>query len=284
MDACQGLSHPNNMLRERILVVIILIPVFAWVIALGGWFFTLAVALILALAAWEYGLLFRKNSFAPSVPLLVIGVSALCVVRFVGNFEDSALVLALISLTIMTWHLVDFERGAERSGSDFAITLGGVVYLGWIGSYLISLRQIPDGQWWFLIALPAVWLADSAAFFFGKWLGKHPLTPRLSPKKTWEGYLAGIIVGGLTGFGFTYLWKYGTGSSSGLNVQIGLIAGLLVSAFAPLGDLGISMIKREIEVKDTGSFLPGHGGALDRVDSWIWAGAIGYYIVSWLIS
>jgi phosphatidate cytidylyltransferase len=184
----------------------------------------------------------------------------------------------------MTWHLVDYERGAEKSGSDFAITLGGVVYLGWIGSYLISLRQIADGRWWFLVAMPSVWLADSSAYFIGKWIGKHRLSPRLSPKKTWEGYIAGIIIGGLTGLGFTYIWKIGAGNMSSLDPQIGLITGLIISILAPLGDLGISMFKREINVKDTGNLLPGHGGALDRIDSWIWAGVIGYYVISWSIS
>lgn len=272
------------MLRERILVAIILIPILALVIYLGGWVYTMTIALILVLAAREYGLLFRKSDFAPSLPLLAISVVLLCVVRFAGSFEDSALVLTVLSLGAMTWHLVDYEMGAENSGSDFAITLGGVVYLGWIGSYLISLRLIDNGQWWFLIAMPALWLADSSAYFVGKGVGRHRLSPRLSPKKTWEGYIAGIIIGGLTGLGFTYIWRIGAGATSTLNPQIGLITGICVSFLAPLGDLGISMIKREIKVKDTGNLLPGHGGMLDRIDSWIWAGVIGYYIISWSIS
>lgn len=270
------------MLRERVLVAIILIPLFAWVIILGGWAFTLAITMILAIAAWEFGLLFRKSGFAPSLPLLTLGVVLLSTLRFRVEFEHSATGLSVITLAIMVWHLVDYERGAKRSATDFALTLSGVVYLGWIGTYLISLRELPAGQWWFLIALPAVWLADSAAYFFGKWVGKHPLSPRLSPKKTWEGYFAGIIVGGLTGFGFTYLWRIGVGSTSTLRPEIGLVTGLVVSILAPLGDLGISMIKREIGVKDTGTLLPGHGGALDRIDSWIWAGVVGYYIITWL--
>jgi phosphatidate cytidylyltransferase len=270
------------MLRERVLVAIVLIPLFAGIIYLGGWVFTLAIALILALAAWEFGLLFRKSEFSPSLLLLAIGVVLLSAVRFVVGFENSGTYLSAIILVIMLWHLVDYERGAERSGTDFALTLSGVVYLGWIGSYLISIRELPDGQWWFLIALPAVWLADSAAYFFGKWVGRHPLSPRLSPKKTWEGYIAGIIIGGLTGFGFTYIWMVGAGSTSTLSPQIGLVTGLVVSILAPLGDLGISMIKREIRVKDTGTLLPGHGGALDRIDSWIWAGVVGYYVITWL--
>jgi phosphatidate cytidylyltransferase len=270
------------MLRDRILVAVVLIPIFAWIISSGGWAFSLSVAAILALAAWEYGLLIRKAGFDPSPALLAISVISLSLVRFLGSFEDSALLLAGISLGLITWHLVMYERGAERSGSDFAISLGSVVYLGWIGTYLISLRQLEDGQWWLLVALPAVWLADSAAYIFGKWLGKHPLSPRLSPKKTWEGYFAGVISGGLAGVGFAALWSAGAGMASSLDPRVGLITGLAIGAFAPLGDLGISMIKRETKVKDTGKLLPGHGGILDRIDSWIWAGVIGYYLITWL--
>ncbi len=272
------------MLRERILVVILLIPILAWIVATGGWVFTVVMTMILGLAAREYGLLFRRVHFKPSLPLLVVGTFSLGIVRFAGSFDDSGLMLAAMTLSVMTWHLVDYERGAERSGSDFSITLSGVVYLGWVGAYLISLRELPDGRWWFLIVMPAVWFADSAAYFVGNWIGRHRLSPRLSQNKTWEGYIAGIVFGGIAGFGFTHLWMIGTGATSSLDAKIGLIVGLLVSTFAPLGDLGISMIKRELDVKDTGNLLPGHGGALDRIDSWIWAAAIGYYAIYWLTS
>lgn len=270
------------MLRDRILVAVFLIPIFAWIIATGGWAFSLSITIILALAAWEYGLLIRKAGLEPSPTLLALSVIALCAIRYLGGFQDSALVLAGISLGLITWHLVRYERGAERSGSDFAISLGSVVYLGWIGSYLISLRLLQDGEWWFLVALPAVWLADSAAYLFGNWLGKHPLSPRLSPKKTWEGYIAGVVSGGLAGMGFAALWRLPAGSASSLDPLPGLVTGVVIAVFAPLGDLGISMIKRETKVKDTGNLLPGHGGILDRIDSWIWAGVIGYYMIYWL--
>jgi phosphatidate cytidylyltransferase len=190
--------------------------------------------------------------------------------------------LSVLILFAMTWHLVDFEKGSSRSGTDFAITISGIVYLGWIGSYLISLRGLEDGIWWFFTALPAVWLADSAAFLIGKWIGRHPLAPRLSPKKTWEGYLAGIITGALSGFLLVLLWRVGAGTTSTITPIRGFIVGAVLSTLAPLGDLGVSMIKREIQVKDSGDLIPGHGGALDRLDTWIWAGVLGFYLIPWL--
>jgi len=275
-------SKPISMLRERVAIVILLFPVVAWVIADGGWLFAGAIAMVLALAAKEFGQLFRIYQFQPSLPLLVIGTLLLTVLRFLGGIDGSASLFTLLCLLAMVWHLIDFERGAPRSGTDFAITITGMVYLGWIGSYLISIRGLEDGIWWFFTALPAVWLADAAAFFVGRWIGRHRLAPRLSPNKTWEGYLAGILAGALSGLLFAFLWRVGAGTSSSITPIRGLIVGAILSTLAPLGDLGVSMIKREIQVKDSSDLLPGHGGALDRLDTWIWAGVLGFYIIPWL--
>jgi phosphatidate cytidylyltransferase len=267
------------MLRERVAIVILLFPFLAWMIADGGWIFAVGIALVLGLAAVEFGHLFKVHQLRPSTPLLFLGTISLSIARFLSGFNASVAIMTLFCLLAMSWHLVDYELGAPRSGTDFAITTTGIIYLGWVGSYLISLRSIPDGMWWFLIALPSVWLADTAAFFIGRWIGQHRLSPRLSPKKSWEGYLSGIVAGALSGWLFALLWQIGAGLSSSINPSRGLVVGGLLAIFAPMGDLGVSMIKREIQVKDTGNLLPGHGGALDRLDTWIWAGVLGFYIV-----
>jgi phosphatidate cytidylyltransferase len=270
------------MLRQRIIVTILLLPILIWVIVQGDWIYVLVVGAALGLAASEYGLLFRRGGLAPSLPLLVVGVLGLAVARFLVTFGDQALLLAALGLAGMTWHLVDYERGAERSGTDFAVTLSGLLYLGWIGSYLISLRMLPDGQWWILVVLPSVWIGDSAAYLIGSWIGRNRMSPRLSPKKTWEGYLSGILFGGLSGAALATLWRAGISADIGLTAQTGLVVGTAVAAISPLGDLGISMIKREMQAKHSSTLLPGHGGMLDRFDSWLWAGALGYYAVLWL--
>lgn len=270
------------MLKERLAVALLLLPLVVWVIADGGWLYLAAVASVLVLAGIEYALLFRSHGLRPSLPLIVVGVTALALGRFAGGFEHAPLMLTVLCLGAMVWHLVDFERGAPRSGTDFGVTLGGMLYLGWIGAYLISLRRLPLGEWWFLLALPSVWLADSAAYLVGRRYGRHRLSPRLSPKKSWEGYLAGVLAGAACGAGLGALWSLGAGPGTAIGPTTGLIVGAVVSLLAPLGDLGESMIKREIGVKDSGNLLPGHGGAFDRLDSWLWAGVLGYYLALWL--
>jgi phosphatidate cytidylyltransferase len=266
------------MLRDRIAIALLLLPVVLWVIGVGGWVFVLAIALVLALCAVEYVLLYRRIGQRASMPLVVGGVVLLAGMRALSGFDHTPVVLAALCLLAMTWHLVDYERGASASGTDFALTLGGVLYLGWIGSYLVSLRNLPDGEWWFLTALPSVWLADSAAYSIGTRFGRHKMTPRLSPKKSWEGYLAGVGAGAVSGGALGALWSLGAGPGSSLGPWTGMACGVVVAVLSPLGDVGISMIKRQMQVKDSGTLLPGHGGALDRVDSWLWAGVLGYYV------
>jgi phosphatidate cytidylyltransferase len=268
------------MLRQRVIITVLFLPILIWLIARGGWLYVAVVALVLGLAAYEFGQLFRRVNLKPSIPLLVVGVVALVIGRFRLDADQIAFVLAAIALLSMTWHLVDYERGAQRSGTDFAVTLAGIFYLGWIGAYLVSLRSLPDGQWWVLIALPVVWIADSAAYFIGKRFGKRPLSPRLSPNKTWEGYLSGVLAGVLAGAGLAALFINLGGE---VEVLDGAIVGFLVATIAPLGDLGISMLKREMNAKDTGTVLSAHGGALDRIDSWLWAGVLGFYAVIWVV-
>jgi phosphatidate cytidylyltransferase len=138
---------------------------------------------------------------------------------------------------------------------------------------VLLILALPQGSYRLFATFAMVWVADSAAYFAGKAWGKHPLSPRLSPKKTWEGYIAGIVAGVAVGPVLTGLGGFGWGH--------GAILGLLLATLSPVGDLGVSMIKRQVGVKDTGKLLPGHGGAFDRMDSLLIAAIIGYYYYVW---
>ena len=272
----------NPMLVKRLLVTIILLPVGMAAILAGGWYLTALVAVFMCLAAWEYVELFRAGGLRPTGVLVIGGTLILLLGRNFNGFDSAAWMISLVILLSMTYHLVAYERGRDQAGSDFAVTVAGIFYIGWFGAYFISLRNLPEGKWWILIVLPAVWFADAGAYFIGKRFGRHKLSPRLSPNKTWEGYLGGIIAGVLLTALFAAIWRVGAGPNSAITPLRGALVGLVMGIFPTLGDLGESMIKRQMEVKDSGNLLPGHGGAFDGIDSWLWAVVLGYYMILWL--
>lgn len=269
------------MLRQRLIVAFTLIPILAGIIALGGPLYLLALVVIFGRSAWEYARLFRTSEGPrPSQPLIVAGVLLLVISAWYPWLNPGGLVFALCIGAALIWHLFDFEAGAPASATDFCVTVGGIFYLGWAGSYFASLRLLPGGQWWLLTALGAVMLTDAGAYAFGHLWGRHKLAPRLSPNKTWEGYAGGVVTSvvctGLLGLLFQHL-EVGS-PAAGLTWQAGSVLGLVVGLFSPVGDLGVSMFKRQVGAKDTGNLLPGHGGMFDRIDSWMVAIPLAYYL------
>jgi phosphatidate cytidylyltransferase len=268
---------------SRTITALVLAAVGLPAIIYGGLFYYLLMAVILAGAAWEYNRLFRAVQFEPNEFVTVGGVLVIATARFF--FVEAAItVFVLLVLLAMAVHLFAFERGRDQAALDFAITVAGVVYLGWLGSYLLDLRSLPNGVWWWLLVLPIVWAGDTGAYSIGAVYGKHKMTPRLSPKKSWEGYFAGLFTSVLIGVFFAYAF-----SSLGpqplrdlISPLQGGLLGLVIGALAPLGDLGESMLKRQGGLKDSSNVFPGHGGFLDRIDSWIWGAAIGYFMIRFL--
>jgi phosphatidate cytidylyltransferase len=269
----------TDMLLKRTLVALVLLPIGLLVIVSGGWAFYGVICLVLGLAALEFVTLFRLEGLRPSVVLAVGGTVLLVIGRAWDGFDSSHWMVSLLVLAAMATHLVDYERGRDKAGTDFAITISCIVYLGWLGAYLVSLRNLPEGIWWVLTVLPAVWLADVGAYFVGTRFGRHKMTPRLSPHKSWEGYLGGILFAAPGTALLTLLWRIWAGPATAVTPLRGALLGLVIGLFTILGDLGESMIKRQVGVKDSGKLLPGHGGAFDRIDSWLWAAIIGFYVV-----
>jgi len=270
------------MLAKRTLVAVALLPVGLAVIILGGFWYFATVALILSLAALEFARLFKAGGYQPAGFFILVGTLLLLTVRYFYSPEASHWAVSLVILGAMTYHLIQFEHGSSQAATDFSITLAGALYLGWIGSYLVSLRALPGGMWWVLTVLPSVWLADIGAYLGGKTFGKHKMSPRLSPGKTWEGYVGGILTSVAVTPLLVWLYHFWGEVPTGLTPLHGALIGLALSLLTPLGDLGESMIKRQAGAKDSGTLLPGHGGVFDRIDSWLWAGVIGYYLIVWI--
>jgi len=269
------------MLR-RTLTALVLVAIGLPGIIFGGVFYFVLMTIFLVGGAWEYVRMYRAVQYEPHEILTVGSVLAIATARVF--FVEAALPLfvALILLA-MTVHLFLFERGRDQAALDFCVTVAGIVYIGWLGSYLLDLRNHFEnlGGWWLMIVLPIVWAGDTGAYSIGAVYGKHKMTPRLSPKKSWEGYFAGVFTSVVVGAFFAYAFSsLGPQPLNGLiNPVQGALLGLFIGAVAPLGDLGESMLKRQSGLKDSSNIFPGHGGFLDRIDSWIWGAAIGYFLI-----
>lgn len=151
-------------------------------------------------------------------------------------------------------------------------TIFGVLYFAWFLSHLIFLRGLQDGFGYLVFLSVAVVLNDVLAYTTGRLFGKHKLAPHISPKKTWEGAIGGLL-GSLLG---VVVFKY---AAPELSWGAAIAAGVIISITAPLGDLIVSVIKRDMAVKDSGNLIPGHGGLLDRCDSLIFATPAFYYFL-----
>lgn len=271
-------------MHSRILTALVMAAIGLPAIIFGGVFYFLAITIFLVGGAWEFVRLYRAVQLEPHEIVTVGGVLVIATARFF--FAEAAVPLFVVSVLLaMTVHLIAFERGRNQAGIDFAVTVAGLVYLGWIGSYLLDLRQLPQGLWWWLLVLPIVWAGDTGAYSIGSVYGKHKMTPRLSPKKSWEGYFAGVFTAVIVGAFFAYAFSSeGPRPLSGLIDPLGGgLLGLFIGALTPLGDLGESMLKRQSGTKDSSNVFPGHGGFLDRIDAWIWGAAIGYFIIQFFI-
>jgi phosphatidate cytidylyltransferase len=209
-----------------------------------------------------------------------LACAILVILRQLIAFDGSSALMGGLVIIALAFHTFAFERGGKTSATDFLITIGSIFYVGWLASYIISLRQLTGGQYWTLLILLAIAFADAGAYFVGSAIGKHKMMPVVSPKKSWEGYLGGIVIGTLVATGFA-LWFHSFVPA--ITWQKGILLGVIISAICPMGDFGESMIKRQFKQKDSSQLIPGHGGFLDRIDSYLWAAIIGFCLVTWLL-
>jgi phosphatidate cytidylyltransferase len=256
---------------SRILMSIFLLPVVIGLVYLGGWWlFGLALAAGL-LALHELYRLGRELR-----PLVLAGylgfVLALLGAQLGGLSWMAAGVLATFFFSFLFFGL-SHERPSATS--SFGVTVLGAIWIGAGLGFLLLLRDIPDHGFWAVMAvLFAVFAADTAAFFFGRALGRHRMAPVISPGKTWEGLVAGVVAGMVAAFLILYKDR-----DDFLSVPETLGLGAAVVVASVCGDLFESAVKRDLRAKDSGRLLGGHGGMLDRLDALLWAGPVAFYVV-----
>ena len=264
------------MLSSRIKSILVFVPLIVAIIAIGGVVYDLFFLVVILLGARELHRLFKTMGYYSSLPLLMASMTLFVLQRmFLGTFFIEVVLLAVITANVIM-ALGRYEKGDSQAALSFAMQLSGSLYLGWLGAYFISIRHLPNGGFWTLAIFVIIWLIDMCAYLIGVRWGKHKISPRLSPKKSWEGFAAGLAAGALTGILLSLILRRWLPE---FYLYKGLILGLVIAVLTPIGDVFISMLKRIAGVKDSGMLIPGHGGILDRIDTWMWAAMLGYYLL-----
>ncbi len=253
-------------LRLRVLVAVAGIVVLLAALFLGDLPFALVLAAIIGLALNEFYALFRSQHYRPNEVLGLIGGVALPLAAYAFGLPGVAAVLCVTTIAGLVWYVAF----SSTTFADISVTLSGVLYVGFLLSFLVLTRLLQLGIWLVMLVFVAVWVNDIVAYFVGVTVGRTKLAPRISPGKTWEGTVAGIAAsaGILAALYFV----------PQLDAFERAILGGVVGLVAIFGDLAESRVKRELGVKDSSKMLPGHGGFLDRFDSLLFASGAGYYL------
>ncbi len=256
---------------SRILVAAVLLPLVIGVAYLGGWWL-FALALVGGLVALHE--LYRiARDLRPLVLAGYLGFGLALLGMQLG--EAPWLLGGMLATLVFLFFLFGLSDSRPSATASFGTTLLGVVWVGGGLGLLLLVRDVPEYGFWALIAvLFSVFAADTAAFFVGRAIGRHKLAPAISPGKTWEGFIAGLVAG--TAAAFLILYR---DRDEFLSIPESLALGGAVAFASVAGDLFESAVKRDLGVKDSGRVLGGHGGMLDRLDALLFAGPTAYYVI-----
>jgi len=269
------------MLKHRVITAAVGVPLIILAIWFGDpWpWFTLLIAAAALAGTYEF---YHMANFDRKEPLIYLGLLwSLALVLSPHYQNPDVLPIVITAAMLISLILLLLHPSREKAFHNWAWMIVGALYVGWMLSYWLNLRRLVDGQNWVYLAMLTTFANDTGAYFIGRARGKHKLAPKISPAKTREGAIGGLICAILAAivialglnlispFAFKY-WQI-------------ILLGFLVSLFAQLGDLVESLLKRNVGVKESGNLLPGHGGILDRFDSLIFVGAVVYYYVIWVV-
>jgi len=236
--------------------------------------FLVLVVLAVSAAVWELGqALVRRDMHVPLVPVLVGGAGIL-VSSFYAGAEAQLVSLLLTAAGVVIWRVV--EGNGPTALRDGVAGAFATVYLPFLAGFVVLMLDAPYGGRRVLLYILLVVASDVGGYFAGVLLGRHPMAPRVSPKKTWEGFAGSLVLAVAVG---------AVGARLALHVSplVGAVVAVGVVLAATLGDLAESMLKRDLGLKDMGTLLPGHGGVLDRLDSLLMAAPVAWALYQVLI-
>lgn len=278
-------------LRARLLVAACGIPLALAAMYFGGWALAVMLSGVAALAAREFYNLSSDPGARPfgwlGIPASLLLVVLAAVETDFRRWSDHAFALLLV-LGLASFAAAVFDKRVQRALLSSAATVSGALYTGGTLSFGIFIRSLPEvrgtspaqpSEGFILLLLPVLvtWASDTCAYFAGKTLGRRRLAPHVSPGKTVEGSVAGLIGAVVMGFALGFLLD--DYPNFPIVPATGALIGLLLGVAGQLGDLAESRLKREAGVKDSGSILPGHGGMLDRFDALFFTIPLAYGLI-----
>ena len=273
----------KSNLLTRVVIAFIFGPIILYITLLGKLPFLILVEILIILGLWEFSYLAQlKNFRILKWILLLLGILMGISVYLWG---EKALIFFLLGVVYLTALVFVIKGRTQGTTADLSLSLFALFYVAGLFSFLILLREIPlqlaldykTGGLWIVYLLICIWSCDTFAYFIGAPLGKHKLSPSVSPKKTVEGFVGGIL-GAVAAAFFSYYVFF---KSTGLNHL--LVVSIFVSLIGQIGDLTESLFKRDAKIKDISHIIPGHGGILDRFDSLLFVSPIVYYYLKFVV-
>jgi phosphatidate cytidylyltransferase len=261
---------------KRLISALCILPPLVLLVRFGSSFhFLLLITLVVGLGLVEFYRMLSAKGF-PCRGWLGVAFGLLLPLAFyVGGMANQAAVAGMVMLSFIVGLCTRQEL--VTAVQSVAFTLLGVFYVGWLLSYVLMLRLLIDGSYYVFYVFGVVWLGDAAALVVGTLVGRHQLAPSISPRKTVEGAVGGLL-GSLCGATLGGLWLLGH-----FTLAQSLAVGSMLAILGQLGDLSESLLKRSAGVKDSGVLIPGHGGILDKVDGILFGAPALYYYVLYVM-
>lgn len=256
---------------RRLIVALIFIPLFIMLVKyLPPSAFFILIFSVIMIGQYEFYTILSRDGIQPSKIIGIFLGALLSFTFYTGNLYIFNLFIPAGIFLVIIGRIMS-KRDIKKAFVDVSITFFGIFLIAWLMGYQLLLRNLNEGSDLILLLYTIIWIGDSAAYAIGSSIGRHKLVPVLSPRKSWEGAVAGLIAG----IGMSFIAKFSFFDT--MNYRDCLILGFGLSVLGQLGDLSESMFKRGAEVKDSGSLIPGHGGILDKMDSLLYTSPALYY-------
>ncbi len=255
------------MLKTRVLSAVVGIPLLLGLLYLGGAYWQGFFILLAILSLGEYYKMMRNRQFKP---LQIPGLLMLLVIMHLPLYPDYLIPAVFLTLVVSVVYMV--LKYPRFDYIDLALSIFGPCYLGFLFNYSLIIGKMSNSFYIILLAFLLTWCSDIGGYFAGRFWGSHKLAPQLSPAKTWEGALGASVLPVILAMVFFRVIHI-----ESIPLAYVLILGLLTGFTAQFGDLFESGIKRYFNVKDSGNIIPGHGGVMDRFDSFLFVAPVVYY-------